>query len=146
MNHEQTVKKYNGILLGKDFHDQALFLNQDEYLTRNNNDINGINLILAKSGAGKSILLKKIIYLSSLIKKQKIIILDVENEYSFLVKSFHNSLMIDLLPLELDPFKLEFNTNNEKIIFLASFLNCLCNHDFTNELSQYFKKVNIHGF
>ena len=54
--------------------------------------------------------------------------------------------MIDLLPLELDPFKLEFNTNNEKIIFLASFLNCLCNHDFTNELSQYFKKVNIHGF
>ena len=32
---------------------------------------NGINLILGKSGTGKSVLIKKIIYLSNLIKHQK---------------------------------------------------------------------------
>ena len=83
---------------------------------------------------------------SNLIKHQKIIILDIEGEYIFLKDFFDKTLIINLMPLVLDPFKLEFETNNERILFLASFLNNLCRLDFTSELTQYFNEIKIHGF
>lgn len=148
MNYSSINKEYHGILLGKNNEEQAFFFNQEEYLSNNNNlqSFNGINLILGKSGTGKSILIKKIIYLSNLIKHQKIIILDIEGEYIFLKDFFDKTLIINLMPLVLDPFKLEFETNNERILFLASFLNSLCHHDFTSEVTQYFNEIKIHGF
>ena len=148
MNYSSINKEYHGILLGKNNEEQAFFFNQEEYLSKNNNlqSFNGINLILGKSGTGKSILIKKIIYLSNLIKHQKIIILDIEGEYVFLKDFFDKTLIINLMPLVLDPFKLEFETNNERILFLASFLNNLCHHDFTSEITQYFNEIKIHGF
>ena len=101
-----------GIYLGNDHNNLPFVFNQFSYLNAFSDASNGISLILGKSGAGKSILLKKIIYLSLILMHQQVIIFDVEDEYQILTKYFSNYLVITSLPLKIDPFQIKF-TNQD---------------------------------
>lgn len=141
-DYQETYDK-NGILIGKTEFNTPFFYNQAAYLQNNDNELlNGISLIIGKSGSGKSVLLKKIILLSTMLKKQKIIILDVDNEFSSLKWNIENTKIFGTLPVEIDPFSLEFDTKQERILFLNSFLNCFSKQeiDFSAEIIEFLDK------
>ena len=129
-----------GIYLGNDHNNLPFVFNQFSYLNALSDASNGISLILGKSGAGKSILLKKIIYLSLILMHQQVIIFDVEDEYQILTKYFSNYLVITSLPLKIDPFQIKFTNQDEKLLFLQTFfLQFNSKLDLINALIDYFK-------
>ena len=136
-----------GIYLGNDKNNLPFVFNQFSYLNATSNASNGISLILGKSGAGKSILLKKIIYLSIILMHQQVIIFDVEDEYQILTKYFNNYLIITSIPLRIDPFQIKFTNQDEKLLFLQTFfLQFNPKLDLINALIDYFKESSNHTF
>ena len=136
-----------GIYLGNDKNNLPFVFNQFSYLNTLSNASNGISLILGKSGAGKSILLKKIIYLSLILMNQQVIIFDVEDEYKLLIQYFPNHLIIDSIPLSIDPFQIKFSNQDEKLLFLQTFfLQFNSKLDLINALIDYFKITNNPSF
>ena len=136
-----------GIYLGNDKNDLPFVFNQFNYLNAFSNASNGISLILGKSGTGKSILLKKIIYLSLILMHQQVIIFDVEDEYEILAKYFSNCLLFQTIPLKIDPFQIKFTNQDEKLLFLQTFfLQFNSKLDLINALIDYFKTNNDHSF
>ncbi|MBO7084672.1 DUF87 domain-containing protein [bacterium] len=136
-----------GIYLGNDKNDLPFVFNQFNYLNAFSNASNGISLILGKSGTGKSILLKKIIYLSLILMHQQVIIFDVEDEYEILTKYFSNCLLLQTIPLKIDPFQIKFTNQDEKLLFLQTFfLQFNSKLDLINALIDYFKTNNDHSF
>ena len=129
-----------GIYLGNDKNNLPFVFNQFSYLNTLSNASNGISLILGKSGTGKSILLKKIIYLSLILMHQQIIIFDVEDEYKLLTNYFDNYLLINSIPLSIDPFQIKFSNQDEKLLFLQTFfLQFNSKLDLINALIDYLK-------
>lgn len=129
----------SGIYLGNDKNNLPFVFNQFSYLNELGIASNGISLILGKSGAGKSILLKKIIYLSLILMHQQIIIFDVEDEYKLLIRYFPNCLLINSIPLSIDPFQIKFTNQDEKLLFLQTFfLQFNSKLDLINALIDYF--------
>ncbi|MBP5783357.1 DUF87 domain-containing protein [bacterium] len=136
-----------GIYLGNDKSNLPFVFNQFSYLNTLSNASNGISLILGKSGTGKSILLKKIIYLSMILMHQQVIIFDVEDEYEVLTQYFPNYLLINSIPLSIDPFQIKFTNQDEKLLFLQTFFLQFNNKlDLINALIDYYKQDQIPTF
>ena len=136
-----------GIYLGNDKNNLPFVFNQFSYLNTLSNASNGISLILGKSGTGKSILLKKIIYLSMILMHQQVIIFDVEDEYEVLTQYFPNYLLINSIPLSIDPFQIKFTNQDEKLLFLQTFFLQFNNKlDLINALIDYYKQDQIPTF